>query len=407
MGNYILRADYENLNAMAAQFDTIALTGESWLLKVYQQVDELRNGGWTGQSANAYLDEMDQEVLPKSHVLLASLGEAGQAVRHVIKILRDAEAQAAAQLGQSIVSSSDALPAWRDMSLSPYKNGSVPLYMLDLDDPNFDSEQFVRNLDTEGRPILFMVHGFTESDDGVRNRYSQASDWYSQAYGHLPESERPVMVGIDWDAANPNTLKGAVLGAAANAAEGPAGIIGGAIAGAAAENMGAYQEANDNAVSTGRHFGRLLEEFNRRYPDTSRNVVAHSLGNRVVMEGIASSNVQIDNYLAVQAAVDRELLYPGGRYAAVLDQERVGRMGLTATAGDKALWMHYLTPNHNVALVNNPISLSQQRAGVQLYPMTQFDFNLQRNHYSYDMPIIRNIAGDFFGVSGEGFRKHK
>jgi len=122
------------------------------------------------------------------------------------------------------------------------------------------------------------------------------------------------------------------------------------------------------------------------------------------MEGIASSDAYINNYLAVQPAVDRDSVLLDGSYAAVLNPERVSRIGITHTPNDIALWMHLMTPGQAIALGNDPFTLSYQKAGSQLYPMEQFDSFLELNHYNYDASEVREIVKDFFGMDGKGFQ---
>lgn len=399
-GPTLIQANYDALLLMADRFDQMARSVEESLLKLYQVLDDVRSGGWTGDSANAYLNHTEQVLIPSIHTLLQRLGETGQLLRRIVNILQDAEETAAAQLWPA----ANGMPAWRDMSLAPYQDGPVPLYMLDLDNPNFDATQFVRNLDTQGRPVLFLTHGYTVQDDKAHQGYAHAARWYSEAYGSLEEAKRPVIVGVDWDAANPKWGEAAAYGAALNAPEGPVGMVLGATAGTVGEGIHSYTEANINAISTGQRFGKLVEEYNRRYPQSPVNVVAHSLGNRLVMEGIASSDAYINNYLAVQPAVDRDSVLLDGSYAAVLNPERVSRIGITHTPNDIALWMHLMTPGQGIALGNDPFTLSYQKAGSQLYPMEQFDSFLELNHYNYDASEVREIVKDFFGMDGKGFQ---
>jgi hypothetical protein len=244
-----------------------------------------------------------------------------------------------------------------------------------MDDPNFNTQAFIKNLDTQGRPVIFMVHGIANSDQQARDGYSSAADWYNAQYGHLPENQRPIIIGVDWDSQGPFS----------------------------------YGKANENAISTGNRFGEVLEQFDRFHPESSINVVAHSLGNRMVMEGVAAHDVRIDNYLAVQAAVDMKEISPDGRFEDVVETNEIRNMAATYTDGDKALIAHSFQPNRDEALGNYANEMHSREFGTyRTYDMGPHNDNgfFELNHYSYNDPKVNeHVVLDFFGKDGKGFQK--
>lgn len=155
----------------------------------------------------------------------------------------------------------------------------------------------------------------------------------------------------------------------------------------------------------------MVESINYHHPEANVNVVAHSLGNRVVMEGIAAGDVRINSYLAVQGAVDLHEVSQGGRYQDVLNRNEVYNMGATHTPYDVALYSHQAFRESDAVGIH--AERLAERRQIHLYDFGQhFDWN--ENHYNYhDVRIengqaqggdVMNTIRDFFGPDGRGFR---
>ena len=89
-----IQADYDELEAIARQFDREGQDVERLLMRIRALVEELEGGGWQGQGARAFYDEMYQEVLPALRRLFDALYQASDATTQIIHTLRQAETEA-------------------------------------------------------------------------------------------------------------------------------------------------------------------------------------------------------------------------------------------------------------------------------------------------------------------------
>lgn len=91
-----VKADYEQLDQVAARLTTQAEQIEQMLQHMRSSMDPLENGGWIGRAATAFFTEMNGEVLPACQRLLAVLNEASQATKDIAGTLHRAEDEACA-----------------------------------------------------------------------------------------------------------------------------------------------------------------------------------------------------------------------------------------------------------------------------------------------------------------------
>ncbi|HRE46999.1 MAG TPA: WXG100 family type VII secretion target [Aggregatilineales bacterium] len=397
----IIQSRYDELAKIVKTFQQHANEVSNLTKTVQSCVDALAAGGWVGEGATRFVNEMREIIFPGFYRLDNVLQEASGATGKIIQVFHEAEDDAGRLFGgqggangtgsgangsggpsggtnPNAPAPPTRKPGEVTSAFPPVTNGAVPLYLLDMDNPNFDAQKFIRELNTGGRPVIFMAHGYNVSDAEAKAGYINAADWYSKQYGHLPPEQRPVIVGVDWASSSIKFAKDA-----------------------------GYAEANTSAISTGQRFGQLLEQYNTFHPESSVNVVAHSLGNRMFMEGVATANVKVDNYLAVQAAVNNDFFEPGGRYNSSLGTE-IKRMGQTYTPNDQALNVHEFfgygdaTGHSKLNAGHFPVQ-SYNMQGTDSVKVINLPFGKTitiptgTNHYNYDAPEIRPIVVDFFG----------
>ncbi len=95
-----IRADYDELSAIAHEFQQESQGVDALILRLQRCVDELEYGGWVGRGASAFYSEMHNDVFPALHRLANALLEAGDAVNRISQIMREAEEAAAALFGR-------------------------------------------------------------------------------------------------------------------------------------------------------------------------------------------------------------------------------------------------------------------------------------------------------------------
>lgn len=86
-----IRADYDQLQAVASQFGAQSEAVGALLQKVKASMNPLESGGWLGDAANAFFAEMEGDVLPATMRLQQALDEANQTVQSIVQIVRQAE----------------------------------------------------------------------------------------------------------------------------------------------------------------------------------------------------------------------------------------------------------------------------------------------------------------------------
>lgn len=262
------------------------------------------------------------------------------------------------------------------------KDGNVPLYHFDFRNMSPDEiTKLIRSMELDGRPVVFNIHGFggQKSSEGD---YANTADWYNQKYGHIePESQRPVVIGITWDA-DDNSIDW--------------------------DMPSDYNTANLNAEEAGQKFGYMLNAMNRFQKESNVNVVAHSLGNKVVAEAVAlGGDAGIDNYVAVQPAVDK-VAYDkdSGRYKDVLSKDEISNMAVVHNDQDRALAGHNVVRGQE-ALGNNADGFQRPYVSYDLEDLGFTNNNIfsgESNHFSFgDEIVLENVVSDYFGEDGSGF----
>ncbi len=91
-----VRADYEQLEQVANQFQAQSQAIQQMLQNVKGSMDPLVGGGWIGRGSDAFYAEMEGEVLPATQRLQAALEEASQATKKITQTMQQAEDNASA-----------------------------------------------------------------------------------------------------------------------------------------------------------------------------------------------------------------------------------------------------------------------------------------------------------------------
>jgi WXG100 family type VII secretion target len=85
------RADYEQLNRIAQQFQAEAENISRQTQRVRGTVDTLRGGDWVGKAADAFYAEMDRSVFPSLARLIKALNSASTTTREIMKDVQQTE----------------------------------------------------------------------------------------------------------------------------------------------------------------------------------------------------------------------------------------------------------------------------------------------------------------------------
>jgi WXG100 family type VII secretion target len=89
-----LRADYDQLEQIASQFNNQAQAIQQMQQKVRGSYAKLADKGWIGQGANSFFDEMESKIMPAEERLQSALEQAGQATQRIAQAVKQAEEQA-------------------------------------------------------------------------------------------------------------------------------------------------------------------------------------------------------------------------------------------------------------------------------------------------------------------------
>lgn len=99
----VIQAQYEQLETIAQRFGAQAEATGQLRQRLLSGFQSLQDGGWEGRSAQAFFNEMSQEVFPAMQRLQYALQEAQFTTLQIIEIFQEAEKEAAAPFrGQSI-----------------------------------------------------------------------------------------------------------------------------------------------------------------------------------------------------------------------------------------------------------------------------------------------------------------
>jgi WXG100 family type VII secretion target len=104
MSASLIQCQYNQLAALAQRFQRQAQAYEVLIRRVVQCQQALRQGGWEGQAALAFHQEMDAEVLPALRRLTEAFQEACRTTHEIAQVMREAEEAAAKPFQQSYVS---------------------------------------------------------------------------------------------------------------------------------------------------------------------------------------------------------------------------------------------------------------------------------------------------------------
>jgi len=92
-GNKI-QADYDSLESIANQFSQQASQVEQLSHKIDSLVGSLEGGGWIGRGAQAFYNEMRDEVIPGVERLCQALEDGSSAIKQIANIISQAEQEA-------------------------------------------------------------------------------------------------------------------------------------------------------------------------------------------------------------------------------------------------------------------------------------------------------------------------
>jgi len=96
-----IRADYDQLKAVARQFGGLAQETRQTLQALNQQIETLQGGDWVGPGATAFYQEMGGQVMPSLQRLASAFDAAQRATTQISKIVAQAELEAAKALGNT------------------------------------------------------------------------------------------------------------------------------------------------------------------------------------------------------------------------------------------------------------------------------------------------------------------
>lgn len=92
-----IRADYEQLEQLAARFNSQSQAVQQMLQKVRGSMGKLESDGWIGRGSDAFFSEMQSEVLPASQRLQQALEEAARTTQSIVSTVKQAEDEASSR----------------------------------------------------------------------------------------------------------------------------------------------------------------------------------------------------------------------------------------------------------------------------------------------------------------------
>ncbi|MBZ0307123.1 MAG: WXG100 family type VII secretion target [Anaerolineae bacterium] len=90
----IIRADYQHLDRIAAQFADEEKHIKGLLQVLHFQTNRLRRGGWVADAADEFYRDMDNRVFPSLDKLLYALGKSEATIREIARLMHLAEEEA-------------------------------------------------------------------------------------------------------------------------------------------------------------------------------------------------------------------------------------------------------------------------------------------------------------------------
>lgn len=91
-----IRGDYDELENCSTHFANHAQVIGQMIQAIKRSMDPLEGGGWKGRGVDAFMAEMNGDVLPATDRLYQALEEASQATKDISQTLQQAEEEASA-----------------------------------------------------------------------------------------------------------------------------------------------------------------------------------------------------------------------------------------------------------------------------------------------------------------------
>lgn len=157
MGNDIIQADYDQLDAIAGRFGGQAEANQQLMAKVRQSMEPLQSGGWQGRGSAAFFAEMNREVLPAVQRMTTALNQARSVTLQVRDVMKAAEEKASrpfrgeAHSGDGSVSAGngpDGVAAHGNVASGPGGNGSNGIQGGVANDPRAERQETLDILST-------------------------------------------------------------------------------------------------------------------------------------------------------------------------------------------------------------------------------------------------------------------
>ncbi len=86
-----IRADYDQLDQVASQFANQSQAIQQMTQNIRGSMDPLEGGGWIGEAASSFYEEMASLVTPANERLEQALDEASRVTKQISQIVRQAE----------------------------------------------------------------------------------------------------------------------------------------------------------------------------------------------------------------------------------------------------------------------------------------------------------------------------
>ena len=90
-----IQAEYEQLEGIAGTFGKEADNSTTMTAQVRKNYEALKNGGWLGRGADAFFNEMEDEILPTLEHFFAALEKGQSVTQQIVNQIHQAEEEAA------------------------------------------------------------------------------------------------------------------------------------------------------------------------------------------------------------------------------------------------------------------------------------------------------------------------
>lgn len=203
MSNETVQARYEDLISLATRFRKQAEQNEQLQQSLQRSFQALHSDGWKGKGANAFFAEMEQIVFPATGRLRLALLAGDQALRDIVKLMRDAELQAAAPFRDGNVNGAlpsvvSADPGTFDDKRQPFKLGN-PKAVASHQFKSGNAPALHYDVEIDGRKIPVFV-----PKNGSSAGKIHSIDEVAKGLAALPAGTRAVITRVDIDPkANP------------------------------------------------------------------------------------------------------------------------------------------------------------------------------------------------------------